>query len=1046
MQLKLFKTISHLCAFYCIAIGILYLFFWHFTIVDVISIGLAYYGAITIILMGIGLLLFYNSSPFPYLKCLAAIIFILTAIKTIEFLFPLNPFLHQYLFFYSEPNPLNILGFGLTSTCFFVWTKTPPSQFRFLYCFFVACTCMELGVLGILAHILGFSVIYGNTHLVGIISLIVVGFGTFCTLIYFELLYRVNLYKWIPFTTGIVICIFFIIFAFGIYINEQSQLKFHNVLIVVTLLGGVFISINSSMLIYFFLLSKTQLKKVVETEALLEKAKEEEQSALRSAGVGTWRLDLQTNKLQADDMVYQLLGIKPEALDGTLKNFLTYIHPDDQPLFRSALRNSIKLCDPFDVCHRFASPIGGHHFLHIKGKVTFDNKGTPQALTGIIIDETEVKSTQSLLQLSVSITKVFERAISISDAAKQLLCLFHSHFGWELMAIWMRDSPQDELQCLALESRKNLSNTKTLENYVAEHTAWIDHFLEMLTEKAKPIPIENLDNAFDFLSSLSTQERFLGGIICPILDGSQIIGVVELFKNEPYKEKIDVNLSDFFIATGIGIGEYVKKIHSFMVKEDLAKIVIWSHEPIFSCTLDGKILNWNPSAETLFGWKAKEIIGANIEVLFPSDRLKELEMLKQTFNKGADNYKIQSQRKTKEGKLLWVDETYSTFIDTEGERTRVSIIVRDITEEKMAQEALKRADEKYRTFVETTDEWIWEIDKNGIVTYSNPAITKILEYTPEEVIGQPVEFFAPEENKKVIRMNLENAVYTKTGQYHQLTTLKNKSGKLRILEGSSMPILNEKNELTGFRGAHKDVTEREEIEKHKNEFLSMVSHEIKTPLTSIHGALGLLSIQSDLPTKTKELIQLAFRNSAFLSQLTQDIVDVEKIDLGKFEIILKNVDLSKLIKEAIKTASLIAEKKKLSLVELSTIPDLIVMADPERLLQVFFNLFSNAINFSPVGGNIYISTELFGDKVRVTIRDEGPGIPEEFRARIFRRFEKAFHQFTDYRKGTGLGLNISKTIIEEMGGTINYISAPQKGASFYFELPLSAPLPRYSEF
>lgn len=1037
MPQKIFKTLSIICAYYCIVVGIIYVLIWHLTKIDLYEIGVTYYGAYSMILMGAGLLAFYNTSRFPWLKCIGGALFLLTIGRVAKHALLDHAPPDHILYLINNPNPLNIMGYLFVSTSFLVWTSKTPSRFQFLYCFFTACTTIELGVLGVLAYILKFSAVYENAHIVSIIGLIAAGLGMLCSLIYFELLYKVNLYKWLPFMSGVVISIFYVIFAFGIYLNEKLPINFSDFLIACTLIGGTVTSIISARFMYFFLLSQEQLRQVSQTETELKIAKEEEQSALRSAGIGTWRLNLQNNIMQGDELSYQLLGVKPEKFEVTLNNFLEFIHPDDQASFRSVIKRSLKYHDPIDTSHRFIKPNGTIQYLHIKGKVTFNENGVPLSLTGIITDVTEIKYTQNLLQLSVSITKVFERAISVNDAAKQLLSIFHSHFRWELIAVWMRESPQAELQCYAVVSHKKLSTPLTLENYKFENTSWHNYILEKLTENAKPIAIENLETISSPPSGIISKEGLHGCVIVPILDGSKIIGFMELFKTEPFKEKIDVHLSDFLLATGIGMGEFITKIKSIQTSEDMARIVTWSHQPIISCDLEGTILSWNQAAEILFGWRAKEIIGSNIQILFPPDRLQEYDVMKQKFKMGMEHYNIQSQRKTKYNKLLWIEETYSTLFDTTGTQTNIAIIMRDITDEKKAQEDLRKSEEKFRAFVETTDEWIWELNLNKTITYSNPAIHKNLGYLPEEVIGQSYETFIPEHDLAAFRTRFGNAVITKMGAYHQLRTLKDKEGKLRILEISYMPIYNEHNQITGFRGTSRDVTEREEIERHKNEFISMVSHEVKTPLTSIHGALGLLSLQPELSTKSKNLIQLAYRNSAFLAQLTQDIVDIEKIDLGKFDFFLKLVDLSKLIEEAISSSTIIAEKKKLTLTQVSTIPGLTVMADPERLMQVLFNLLSNAINFSPMEGRIYISTERIEDRVRVTIRDEGPGIPEELKPRIFGRFEKAIRQLSNYQKGTGLGLNISKTIIEHMGGTINYTSPPGEGAAFYFELPIA---------
>lgn len=344
--------------------------------------------------------------------------------------------------------------------------------------------------------------------------------------------------------------------------------------------------------------------------------------------------------------------------------------------------------------------------------------------------------------------------------------------------------------------------------------------------------------------------------------------------------------------------------------------------------------------------------------------------------------------------------------------------------------------EKYRLFVESTEDWIWEMDQTGRFTFSNPGVKNILDYSPSEVIGKVIFNFLPEEDRLTAQNEFNTLIRLGQGWTHLLRVWKDKQGNHKTIESAALPIYNEQNIFIGFRGISRDVTEQAKIDKTKNEFISMVGHEIKTPLTSIQGALGLLSIQPNFSPKIKELVDLAYRNSNQLVHLIQDIIDIEKISLGKFDYHFEEVVLIKLIQEAIHTVSLISKREKVHLVLLGMIDTLKVHVDPSRITQVLLNLISNAINYSPPEGKITITMEKTDGIVRVSIKDEGPGIPEEFHSKIFGRFEQAYSSISRAQKGTGLGLNISKTIIEKMGGTIGFTSKPQEGTTFYFELPV----------
>jgi len=246
------------------------------------------------------------------------------------------------------------------------------------------------------------------------------------------------------------------------------------------------------------------------------------------------------------------------------------------------------------------------------------------------------------------------------------------------------------------------------------------------------------------------------------------------------------------------------------------------------------------------------------------------------------------------------------------------------------------------------------------------------------------------------------------------------------------------NEVIGYMGIGQDITERKKVEKMKNEFISVVSHELRTPLTSIQGSLSLLvgGTGGELNPKVMQLLKIAKQNSERLIRLINDMLDIEKIESGKMEFHFKPVNLNNLVQETVTANQAYAEKfgVKIQFQTINSNP--VVTVDPDRLIQVLTNLISNAIKFSPQNGKVDVTVSEDNNSVRVTIKDYGNGIPLEFQQRIFQKFAQADASATRERGGTGLGLNISKAIIEKMGGTIQFETKENVGTSFYFDLPL----------
>ena len=222
----------------------------------------------------------------------------------------------------------------------------------------------------------------------------------------------------------------------------------------------------------------------------------------------------------------------------------------------------------------------------------------------------------------------------------------------------------------------------------------------------------------------------------------------------------------------------------------------------------------------------------------------------------------------------------------------------------------------------------------------------------------------------------------------------------------------------------------------KNEFLSVISHELRTPLTSIRGALELL--QTDTDTRSDQsinLIDMALNNTDRLAKIIDDLLDIEKMESGKMTFDLRRLKVRPLIEDAVSMNRGYAERFDVSLIAETDAEDFEVLGERDRLLQVLTNLLSNAVKFSPRGDTVKILARAVDDKVRMSVVDRGEGIPSDFQPHLFDRFAQA--DSTDRRRhgGSGLGLNITKAIVDGHGGTIGFETAAEVGTTFYVDLP-----------
>ena len=261
------------------------------------------------------------------------------------------------------------------------------------------------------------------------------------------------------------------------------------------------------------------------------------------------------------------------------------------------------------------------------------------------------------------------------------------------------------------------------------------------------------------------------------------------------------------------------------------------------------------------------------------------------------------------------------------------------------------------------------------------------------------------------------------------------TGEKRWIKHHSRLVLDEAGVATRIIGTNWDITGSKADEKLKNEFVATVSHELRTPLTAIIGSLALLraGVVSE-PSQSEKLIEMSHRNCERLVRLTNDILDMEKVQSGNLKIDMKPHDLCPLIQNSIEINAGMAKEKQITLL-LNLQDNLYAVIDNDRFAQVMDNLISNAIKFSHHGAEVLISAHSNEHVLRVSVTDHGIGIEEKDFHLIFKRFIQVDSDNERKTGSTGLGLSICKHIVQEMQGRIDFESVLGRGSVFYFELP-----------
>jgi PAS domain S-box-containing protein len=447
---------------------------------------------------------------------------------------------------------------------------------------------------------------------------------------------------------------------------------------------------------------------------------------------------------------------------------------------------------------------------------------------------------------------------------------------------------------------------------------------------------------------------------------------------------------------------------------------------------DGMILDVNHSACEIFGYDRADIIGRAVTELVPERHRKGFRRIIEHFSSREANFREEHDARglRANGTEIHLHVSFAD-INVGGDRLFVGI-VRNVTERKLIADALRESELQMRQIANAMPAFIAYVDADQRFRFHNKAYNDFLQLTDEQIDGHTLREVMGDALYEMLQPRVLEVLSGYPVTYERSLGDKHFLGNYfpRYDDGDGKRVL-------GFYSLVTDITALKRVDRMKSEFVSTVSHELRTPLTSIRGSLGLVAggIAGPLPDAAQSLIDIAKNNCERLIRLINDILDSEKIESGKMNFVLRVVDLKILLEQALAANEGFAGEHRVQL-ELQAPPEpVLASVDPDRLTQVVTNLVSNAVKFSPEGAAVEVRLSRVGNRSRVEVQDRGPGIPDEFRARIFQKFSQADSSDTRLKGGTGLGLSIARAIVERLDGTIGFVSKPGEGATFFFELP-----------
>jgi len=489
---------------------------------------------------------------------------------------------------------------------------------------------------------------------------------------------------------------------------------------------------------------------------------------------------------------------------------------------------------------------------------------------------------------------------------------------------------------------------------------------------------------------------------------------------------------------------------------------------IFMLDPGGHVLTWNAGAERFKGYTATEIVGQHFSRFYPPEALQsglpahELEVAQAT-----GTFEDEGWRVRKDGTLFWANVVITALRDRTGTLVGFAKVTRDLTQRRHHEESLRQSEERFRLLVEGVSEYaIFMLDVNGFVASWNAGAQRIKGYAANEIIGRHFSTFYPPDARQSGWTEHELQVAAETGRFVDEGWRIRKDGTSFWAAVTITALRDPHGRLLGFAKLTRDLTgqkraealeiagqEREQILEAersarieaqratliKDEFLATLSHELRTPLSSILGWTQILKRKADAitPADLKRGIEVIDRNARAQVRLIDDLLDLNRIMAGKVRLDLKQASLLDIVQTVVESAEPAARAKGIHL-EVRLDPDMpSLAADAGRLQQIVWNLLSNAIKFTANDGHVDVVLQRAGPYAVLRVSDTGIGIAASFLPRVFDRFAQSDASTTRRFGGLGLGLAISKQLVELHGGTIRASSPGEgHGATFFVELPL----------
>jgi PAS domain S-box-containing protein len=454
--------------------------------------------------------------------------------------------------------------------------------------------------------------------------------------------------------------------------------------------------------------------------------------------------------------------------------------------------------------------------------------------------------------------------------------------------------------------------------------------------------------------------------------------------------------------------------------------------------------------EEMLGYSPDELVGSSAyDLLHPDDVQIVKDAVEVTALERRQNTNVQHRKRHRDGYYIWVETSIKLITDRDGNVVKLQSSSRDITERRLAEDALKKSEKKYRDLIKYSQAYMCTHDMQGVILSVNPYLVEMLGYSEDEIVGRELKQFLPLLHRQYFPDYLKQ--FEDNTVVEGVLCVLRKDKEERYLSYQNYRVKEEGQEPYVI-GIAQDVTDRMQTERElknakeaaeesarvKENFLANMSHEIRTPLNGILGMGGLLA-KTQLDETQKNYLKIIGQSADNLLVVINDILDVAKIEAGKLELESIPFNIHEVAHAAYQTLKYKAEEKDIALQlgELE-LPQTLLQGDPYRLNQILLNLLNNAVKFTEEG-SVTLSAKTLEETastltLEFSVSDTGIGVPKDKKHVIFEGFTQAYSSITRKYGGTGLGLSICKNLVERQGGDIWVEDNPTGGSIFRFML------------